>query len=104
MRICVDFIQLNKSTKKDSYSIPREDCPQQKLDNKTIFSKIDPRSAYWQFPMDGGSNEKTAFYLGNGYGLWEFTVIPYDLTSVTQTCQQELDKVLKIARAVWTTT
>ena len=55
------FVQLNKLTKKDSYPVPRADGPQQKLANKTVFSKIDLRSAYWQFSMDSGSIEKTAF-------------------------------------------
>ena len=98
VRICVDFVQLNKITKKDSYPVPRADGPQQKLANKTIFSKIDLRSAYWQFPMDSGSVEKSAFCPGPGYGLWEFTVMPYGLTNATQTCQRGLDKVLKDCR------
>ena len=95
IRICVDFVQLNTVTKKDSYPVPRADGPQQKLANKRIFSKIDLRSAYWQFPMDSKSIEKTAFCPGPGYGLWEFTVMPYGLTGATQTCQRGLDKVLK---------
>ena len=95
VRISVDFVQLNQITKKDSYPVPRADGPQQKLANKTIFSKIDLRSAYWQFPMDNGSIKKTAFCPGPEYGLWEFTVMPHGLTSATQTCQRGLDKVLK---------
>ena len=50
--ICVDFIQLNKVTKKDAYPVPRAKGPQQRLSNKRVFSKIDLRSAYWQFPME----------------------------------------------------
>ena len=72
IRICVDFVQLNKITKKDSYPVPRADGPQQKLANKKVFSKIDLRSAYWQFPMEKSSIEKTAFCpvnprSGNGF-------------------------------------
>jgi len=29
--------------------------------------------------------EETAFCPGPGYGLWEFTVMPYGLTGATQT-------------------
>ena len=50
-----------------------------KVSQKKIFSKIDLRSAYWQFPMSEESIEKTAFCPGPGYGLWEFTVMPYRL-------------------------
>ena len=94
IRICVDFVQLNKATKKDSYPVPRADGPQLKLANKKVFSKIDLKSAYWQFPMSEQSIEKTAFCPGPGYGLWEFTRMPYGLTGATQTCQRGLDQVL----------
>ena len=46
VRICVDFVKLNKDHQKDSYPVPRVDGPQQKLANKTIFFKTDLRSAY----------------------------------------------------------
>ena len=95
IRICVDFVQLNRLTKKDSYPVPRADGPQQKLAGKSVFSKLDLRSAYWQFPMNRHSIEKTAFCPGPGYGLWEFTVMPYGLTGATQTCQRGLDDVLR---------
>lgn len=95
VRICVDFVQLNKIMKKDSYPAPRADGPQQKLANKKVFSKIDLKSAYWQFRMHKDFIVKTAFSPGSGYGLWEFTVMPYGLTGATQTCQRGLDKVLR---------
>ena len=95
VRICVDFVELNRVSKKDSYPVPRANGPQLKLAGKKIFSKIDLRSAYWQFPMSEESIEKTAFCPGPGYGLWEFTVMPYGLTGATQTCQRGLDEVLK---------
>ena len=95
IRICVDFVQLNKVTKKDSYPIPRSEGPQQKLAGKRVFSKLDLKSAYWQFPMEAQSIEKTAFCPGPGYGLWEFTRMPYGLTCATQTCQRGLDTILQ---------
>ena len=45
--------------------------------------------------MHKDSIEKTAFSPGPGYGLWEFTVMPYGLTGATQTCQRGLDEVLR---------
>ena len=67
-----------------SYPVPRADGPQQKLANKRVFSKMDLKSAYWQFPMHEESIEKTAFSPGPGYGLWEFTVMPYGLTGAKE--------------------
>ena len=95
IRICVDFIQLNRCTKKDSYPVPRADRPHQRMAGKRIFSKLDLRSAYWQFPMYQSSIEKTAFCPGPGYGLWEFVVMPYGLTGATQTCQRGLDEIFR---------
>ena len=45
--------------------------------------------------MDSDSVVKNAFCLGPGYGLWEFTVMPYGLTGATHTCQRCLDDVFK---------
>ena len=98
VRICVDFVKLNQVTKKDCYPVPRPEGPQQRLAGKKVFSKLDLRSAYWQFPVDKQSIEKTAFCPGPGYGLWEFTVMPYGLTGATQTCQRALDHTLKTCK------
>ena len=61
------------------------------------FSKIDLKSAYWQFSMSPNSIESTAFCPGPEYGLWKFTLMPYWLNGhgTTQNCQRGLDKVLK---------
>ena len=95
IRICVDFVQLNNITKKDPHPVPQSEGPQQKLAGKRVFSKLDLKSAYWQFPMEEQSIEKTAFCPGPGYGLWEFTRMPYGLTCATQTCQRGLDTILQ---------
>jgi len=43
--------------------------------------------------MQEASIEKTAFFPGPGYCLWEFVVMPYGLTGATQTCQRGLDEL-----------
>ena len=45
--------------------------------------------------MEAQSIEKIAFCPGPGYGLWEFTRMPYGLTCATQTCQRGLDTILQ---------
>ena len=40
------------------------------------------------------SIEKSAFSPGSGYSLCKFTVMPYGLIGVTQTCQHSLDTAL----------
>ena len=108
IRICVDYVQLNSITKKDSYPVPRAEGPQQKLAGKIrplqcllavsygpTINRKDCISAYWQFPMDPQSIEKTAFCPGPGYGLWEFARMSYGLMGATQTCQKGLDNILQ---------
>ena len=90
-RLCT----IKQDYKKRLLSCPTSWWTPAKVSQKKIFSKIDLRSAYWQFPMSEESIEKTAFCPGPGYGLWEFTVMPYGLTGATQTCQRGLDEVLK---------
>jgi len=60
-----------------------------------MFSMLDLKSAYWQFPMQEASIEKTALSPGPEYGLWEFVVMPYGLTGATQTCRCGLDELLR---------
>ena len=76
IHICVEFIQLNRVTKNNSYPVSRADGPQQKLVGKGVFSTIDLQSAYWQFPMQKDSVERTAFSPGPSYGLWECLMAP----------------------------
>ena len=96
IRICIDLVQLNCHTKKDSYPVPRADRPHQRLAGKTIFStKLDLRDAYWQFLTHQSSSENTAFCPGPGYSLWEFVVMSYGLTGTTETCQCALDEVFR---------
>ena len=93
LHICIDFVQLNRVTKKDSYPVPIANCPQQRLAGKKVFSKLDLRSVYCQFSMHPTSIKKTAFSPASGYGLWELVVIPYGLMGATQTSQHALDEV-----------
>ena len=44
--------------------------------------------------MDPQSLEKIEYCPGPGYGLWEFSRIPYGLMGVTQACQRGIDNTL----------
>jgi hypothetical protein len=46
LRLCIDFIQLNKVTVKNTYPLPRIDDLFHQLKDAKIFSKIDLRSGY----------------------------------------------------------
>uniref|UniRef100_A0A5S6Q620 Reverse transcriptase domain-containing protein n=1 Tax=Trichuris muris TaxID=70415 RepID=A0A5S6Q620_TRIMR len=46
LRLCVDYRELNKRTKKDSYPLPLPDEVQGRLRNATVFSVLDLHSGF----------------------------------------------------------
>ena len=62
LRFCVDYRNLNKITKKDSYPLPRVDDLLDSLADAQWFSTLDLRSGYWQVEVDPADREKTASF------------------------------------------
>jgi len=67
----IDFVQLDHVTK-FFYPVHRADRPQEKLAGRCVFSKLDLRSAYWQFPMEEKYIEKQHFVKGLAMDLVNF--------------------------------
>jgi hypothetical protein len=49
LKLCIDYIQLNKVTIKNNYPLPRFDELFDQLRGDTIFSKVELSSGYHQF-------------------------------------------------------
>ena len=62
---------------------------------ESFLLKLDLHSAYWQFPWNHNQWRRSHSTQGVYYRLWEFTTMPYGLTSATQICQRGLDNILQ---------
>jgi hypothetical protein len=79
LRLCIDFIQLNKVTIKNKYPLPRIDDLFDQLKSARIFSKIDLRSRYHQVRIEEEDINKTTF--GTRYWHYELTIVPFGLSN-----------------------
>jgi hypothetical protein len=78
-RMCVDYRSLNDVTIKNKYPLPRIDDLFDQMRGDRVFSKIDLRSGYHQMKIRPSDIPKTTF--STRYGLYEFTVMSFGLTS-----------------------
>jgi hypothetical protein len=76
LRLCIDFRQLNKSTVKKKYPLPRIDVLFDQLRGEKIFSKIDLRSGYHHVRIKEEDINKRAFR--TRYGHYEFVLCLLD--------------------------
>lgn len=92
-RFCVDFRQLNKVTKKNSYPLPLIDDILALLGKAKLFTSLDLKSGYWQVAMEENDKEKTAFACHKG--LFEFNVMPFGLSNAPAVFQELMSVVLQ---------
>ena len=65
LHFCVDFRCLNAHTKKDSYPLLQIQEALESMAGSAHFSSMDFKSGFWQIKMAPGSQQYTAFTVGN---------------------------------------
>ena len=93
LRFCVNFRQPNAATIKDAHPIPRTDDLLDALHGARRFSTLDPKSGYWQVPIQEQDKEKTAFLTSSGQ-LFEFNQVPFGICNAPATFSRLMDRVL----------
>ena len=83
--MCMDYRAVNNITKGDAYPLPRIDDMLESLNSASWFTSLDLASGFWQVEMEEEDKEKTAFISHNG--LYEFTVMPFELKGAPATFQ-----------------
>ena len=90
---CVDFRCLNMHTKKDSYPLPWIQEALGSMAGSVHFSSMDFKSGFWQIKMAPGSQQYTAFTMGN-LRFYEFTHMPFGLCNAPAAFQHLMQNTL----------
>ena len=93
LRFCMDFRHLNVHTKKDSYPLPHIQEALESMAGSAHFSSMDFKLGFWQIKMALGSQQYTAFTVGN-LGFYEFTRMPFRLCNAPTTFQCLMQNML----------
>ena len=93
LQFCVGFRHLNAHMKKDSYPLPWIQEALESMAGSAHFSLMDFKSGFWQIKMALGSQQYTAFMVGN-LGFYEFTHMPFRLRNAPVTFQHLMQNTL----------
>ena len=90
-RMCVDFMDLNRTCPKGSYPLPQIDTLVDSTARHELLSFMDAFSGYNQIKMNEEDQERTSFVTSQG--LFCYKVMPFRLKNVGATYQRLMNKM-----------
>ena len=93
LRLCIDYIQLNRVTIKNRYPLLRIDDLFDQLREARVYSKIKLRTSYHPLRVREADIPKTAFKMQ--YGHFEFTMMPFELMNASVAFMDLMNKVFQ---------
>jgi transposase InsO family protein len=92
-RLCIDYRELNKVTRKDALPMERPEAIFDSLAGSKYFSVLDFRSCFLQLPVRESDKHKTAFCTEDN--LYEFNVLSFGMTNAPSCCVRMISNVFK---------
>lgn len=90
-RLVINYKPLNKVLIDQKYPIPLKDELVRKIKGKSIFSKFDLKSGFWQFKIKPKDRYKTAFIVPQG--MYQWVTMPMGLKVAPSKFQERIDVV-----------
>ncbi len=91
--LCVNYRQLNKITRQNSYFLSLIRELQDRLGRVKWFTSLNLKEAYYWVQMKKGKEWKTAFW--TRYEHYEYTVMPFELKNTPATFQRLINDMLR---------
>ena len=91
LRLCIDYRNLNRITRKNRYPLPLIGDLLDHLRTAKVFTKIDLRAGYHNVRIAPGHEWKTAFR--TRYGSFEYLVMPFGMTNSPATFQHFMNDI-----------
>lgn len=94
LRLCGDYkVTVNRVSRIEQYPIPTLDELMNKLGQGSVYHKLDLSHAYSQLELDEGSQQYTT--INTHKGLYQYTRLPYGISSAPAIFQRVMDVVVK---------
>lgn len=93
LRLCNNFIQLNKRTIAEPYIMTNTTELLNKVAGAKFITRFDLTAAYWQIPLHPNSQKFTSFQ--TPFGIFKYLRMPMGLVNSSATLQRLMDRILK---------